>query len=210
MAIRLTIKGRDGSISRILKGKTDDAYRKLETRVGQAIIDMAADIKEQGDADIQAGGNFGDRWTNGFHADVSGAGFKSKVTVSHDVPYWRIFQYGGVIHGKPLLWIPIPGTDAVGIRAKDYPGGLFHVVRKEDGMELLGSIAASQQGKTRRVRATGKGSRGRTLTGRLKTQVVDNIMRYVGKTSVTQKKRFHLIEIATGALAKFNSYLRNA
>jgi hypothetical protein len=47
-----------------------------------------------------------------------------------------VFQEGRVIHGKPLLWIPLSFSDAVGIRARDY-GPLFRVDRSGKSPLLL-------------------------------------------------------------------------
>jgi hypothetical protein len=90
------------------------------------------DIETEGRADIRAGGNFGSsRWQDGFEAKVS---YQSRsdinIRVTHGVPYWRVFEFGATIKGKPLLWIPLDfATDAKGVRARDYPGPLFRVDR---------------------------------------------------------------------------------
>lgn len=105
--------------------------------------DAADDIERRGREDIAQAGNFGNRWTEGFHADVTEGGGNIRIAVSEDVPYWRVFQEGALILGKPLLWIPI-ATDAQGISAKDYPGALFRVDRKSDALPLLLSAEDKQ------------------------------------------------------------------
>ena len=45
-----------------------------------------------------------------------------RLSMTSDDERLALFQSGGVIHGNPMLWIPITGTDAVGIRARDYGG----------------------------------------------------------------------------------------
>jgi hypothetical protein len=97
-------------------------------------------IETEGRADIAAGGDFGsDRWQQGFRAKIS---YQRKgvitINVTHDVFYWRVFEYGAVIRGKPLLWIPLSfAKDAQGVRARDYPGPLFRVDRLAKGKKPL-------------------------------------------------------------------------
>lgn len=103
-----------------------------------AALNMAASmIKERGDADIAAAGNFGSRWTQGLNVTVE----NMRISMTLDEPGADIFEHGGTIHGNPMLWIPISGTDAVGTQARDYAGGLFSVNRKKGGPPLLFSIA---------------------------------------------------------------------
>lgn len=91
-----------------------------------------AEIEEQGRADIRAGGNFGsERWQQGFQAKLS---YTSRVDINiritHSVFYWKVFEFGATIRGRPMLWIPLSfATDALGKRARDYGKPLFRVDR---------------------------------------------------------------------------------
>lgn len=86
-----------------------------------AAMNMARSmILEAGKADIASAGNFGGRWTEGLHVTLN----NMRLSMTHDVSYADIFETGGVIQGKPLLWIGLSGTDAAGIRPSEY-GGLF-------------------------------------------------------------------------------------
>lgn len=105
----------------------DRAVRGIQAAANRA----AQEIETEGRANIRAGGNFGSaRWQEGFRARLS---FKSRadlvIRVTHDVPYWVVFEEGRVIRGKPLLWIPLDFGNANGVRARDYPGKLFRVDR---------------------------------------------------------------------------------
>ena len=153
------------------------AQRKIKAASEQAAQDVAAAILQRGRADIQAAGNFGTRWTEGLQAPVH-VGKKIVVSVQHTVPYWRVFQTGKVIKGKPLLWIPLShAQEAQGVSAKDYPGRLFRTTRKSDGLPLLGSVD-------------------------------DKEMKYFGKESVTIPKKFHLVEIAREEAQKYGALYR--
>lgn len=99
--------------------------------------DAADAIMEAGRANISSAGNFGSRWTDGFQATVGEGGGNIRIRVTMAVPYWTVFQYGKVIYGKPLLWIPLSfASDALGVSARDYPGQLFRVDRRA-GAPLL-------------------------------------------------------------------------
>src|SRR5215471_15665364 len=64
-------------------------------------------IEEHGRDDIRQAGKFGTRWTDGLTARVTETKQTVSITVREAVPYWRVFQYGATIRGKPLLWIPL-------------------------------------------------------------------------------------------------------
>lgn len=84
------------------------------------------------------------------------------------VPYWTVFQFGKVIQGRPLLWIPLSfATDAQGVMARDYPGPLFRVDRAGKAPLLMTNVGKRAEAK------------------------------YFGKESVRIPKKFHLIEICT-------------
>lgn len=112
-----------------------------------AARDVSALIIKNGRANMRAAGDFDSkRWQDGLHADVipkHGAITNPRITVFHDVPYFMIFETGGVIKGRPLLWIPLSYT-GIKKRARDYGGGLFRVDRKRDGLPLLLSSADGQ------------------------------------------------------------------
>lgn len=110
--------------------------------------DAATDLLIRGRAQIASSGNFGSaRWQQGLHAEAQprfGALTNAKIDLWHDVPYAHIHEFGGVIHGKPLLWIPLSFAGVPkGLYARDYPGGLFRVDRAS-GRPLLLSIVDKQ------------------------------------------------------------------
>lgn len=126
-------------------------YGERATKAAQSTARRAADeIEYRGRNDIRAGGRFGSaRWQEGFHAKLS---YQSRndmsIRVTHDVPYWVVFEEGRVIHGKPLLWIPLHfATEAFGVRARDYPLPLFRVNRKGKAPLLLDKTGPKYFGK---------------------------------------------------------------
>lgn len=129
-----------------------------------AAQDAADEMKAEGRDDVQAGGRFGPRWYP--DTSVSTGGGNTRIDMTMSVPFWKIFQTGGAISGRPLLWIPlgIQGNDAAGISARDY-GPLFRVDRGGGKAPLLLAPGHPAQ------------------------------VKYFGKSQVFEKKRFHLIEI---------------
>lgn len=150
--------------------------KKVRTALRAAARDAAAEIQKRGRTDIAQAGNFGSRWTDGFNAEVTEGGGNIRISVTEDVPYWSVFQFGKVIHGKPLLFIPFSfAKDAQGTNARDY-GPLFRVVRKKDSLVML--------------LAPGKPA----------------VPKYFGKESVTIPKKFHLIEIARDVAKRMGEF----
>jgi hypothetical protein len=134
MVFRITAKQAAPKFKQNLAGLGD----RMEAAFSAAMNMAASLIKTQSDADIQAAGKFGERWTQALHVDVNGSLNNMRISVTNDIPYAGIFETGGVIHGHPLLWIGLTGTDAEGVEAKDYPG-LYS--GKGKGRPLLFSIS---------------------------------------------------------------------
>lgn len=134
-----------------------------ERGAAQDVVDY---VVPRARADIKQAGKFGPRWTQGFNGKITEGGGFIRVSFTEAVPYWRVFQFGAVIHGKPLLWIPLSfAKDALGIRARDYPGKLFRVNRRSGAAPLLLKAGKPAEPK------------------------------YFGKESVKIPKKFHLVEI---------------
>lgn len=121
-------------------------------RVRQAVRrtrrSLAVDVKQQGDAQIRAAGNFGSDWTDAFIVTQRGERTDTQVlefSFGGDRPYGAIFETGGTIHGKPLLWIPLPWTGLKDVWARNYPGRLFRVNNaSRSGNPLLFDVSDKQ------------------------------------------------------------------
>lgn len=137
-------------------------------------------IEDAARNDIASAGNFGSRWTDGLHVNVEGALGNARIFFSHDIPYAGIFETGGTIQGSPLLWLPISGTDASGIRAAAFPSKLFSAkYPRKSGKPLLFSIS-------------------------------DKLPRYFGTESVTIPKKFHLQDDMASVMSNFRSIFSDA
>jgi hypothetical protein len=146
-------------------------------RAIEAAMNMAASMMlEAGRTDIGSAGNFGQRWTDGLHVTIEGSAPNMKMYFTHDIPWASIFETGGTVTGSPLLWIPLSGTDAQGIRASAFGGGLFSAKypRRDGGPPLLFSMA-------------------------------DKKPRYFGVSEVTIPPKFHLTEDVTSVMSNFKA-----
>lgn len=151
---------------------------RVRSSMRGAARDAADTIVALGQGDIARAGNFGSRWTDGLHADVTEGGGNIRINVTHDVPYWSVFEHGATIAGRPMLWIPLSfATDAQGKRARDFPGRLFRVDRKTGGAPLLLSAE-------------------------------DKEPKYFGADEVTIPKKFHLTEITRSIAQRFADIYR--
>lgn len=101
-----------------VKGELGQALQAFSVPIAAAatgaIKDAAAQIKTQGRAAIASGG-FGQKWQNALRIEVypkSGTSINAAALAHHKIPYAGIFETGGTIAGKPLLWVPLTGTPA--------------------------------------------------------------------------------------------------
>jgi hypothetical protein len=113
--------------------KTADQFEAAFSAAKNMIASM---MRQEVTQDIQRAGNFGSRFLSGLSVTVDG----DTITTKLDAPGASIFEEGGTIHGNPLLWLPISGTDAEGIQASNYGDKLFSVNRKAGGPPLLFSM----------------------------------------------------------------------
>lgn len=178
MTIRVFLQGeRVGP--KLTRSASRDVKQVLAARRGAA-EDVVDYVVPKARSDIKSAGNFGARWTSGFDGRITEGGGFIKITFTNEVPYWRVFEYGATIHGRPLLWIPLPfAKDAVGKRARDYPGRLFRVDRAGGKAPLL----------------MAPGGAGRPAEAK-----------YFGKASVRIPKKFHLREIIREGARKMKGF----
>jgi hypothetical protein len=142
VTIRLFIDG--DRAGRQLRTNMDRNKRRVLAARRGAAQDVIDYVVPNVRADIRKAGNFGVRWTDGFQAKVTEGGGFIRIAFTQSVPYWRVFQHGATISGKPMLWIPLSfAQDAKGKKASEFPGKLFRVDRKV-GAPLLLSYSDKQ------------------------------------------------------------------
>jgi hypothetical protein len=124
-----------------------DQMRKMVTAMARATTlgarQASKDIENEGRANIKGAGKFGQRWRKGLVATTyptSGVLINARIDVTHDQIGAGLFEHGGVVRGKPLLWLPLTYARLKGVRARDYArtqGGLFRVNRRGRAPLLL-------------------------------------------------------------------------
>ena len=72
-----------------------------------ALQDVAADIKRSGRRAI-ANAGFSLQWQNAWVVNVypSVPSLRAAIEARHKIPYAGLFESGGVIRGRPIMWIP--------------------------------------------------------------------------------------------------------
>ena len=136
--IRIVFEDGD-KMGRKLKVVTKNFGEKQTKAVQRVAVRVKDEIEYQGRINIRAGGNFGSsRWQQGLNAALSYAARADiRIRLTHAVFFWKVFEKGAVIHGRPLLWIPLSFGNAFGVRARDYPKPLFRVNRPGKAPLLL-------------------------------------------------------------------------
>jgi hypothetical protein len=119
----------------------EDALFRLASRY--AMQQSAIIISQRVERDIASAGNFGPRWAASFIVDTRfEGGTRGVMRAGFSIPYAHVHEFGAVIHGRPLLWIPLSWNAFKG-RAGEYPGRLFRVER-EGRNPLLFSVDDKQ------------------------------------------------------------------
>lgn len=140
MAVRVSLEGT--SIERQMQAAATRNYRRVANSMRDATNKVVEEVEREWQKDVSKAGNFSQRWVDALEAKIvppSGTTTKLKLTFSmNDIPYWRIHEFGGTIHGRPLLWIPLSWT-GIKIRAREYGRryGLFRVDREGKNPLLL-------------------------------------------------------------------------
>lgn len=99
------------------KEKAKEAWRSIRgTMAGAlraAMTDLAKQVQTQGRAEIARGG-FSSRWQTGFRTyvfpRVPTGSLDMQMRGRYRIGYANIFERGGTIRGKPLLWVPLPSA----------------------------------------------------------------------------------------------------
>lgn len=176
-------------VNRKIKMNMDKLGGVVREAMREAAEETAEFILFAGAEDIQEAGNFGERWVDALHADITETQRTISVITSMKpegppVIYWPVFEYGATISAKNpsgLMWIPFAGgsfgstAGGADVWPRAYEGDLFR--------------------------------RGNVLF-----DADDEQPRYLGVPQVTIPKKFHLHEIireeAQKAKAAFSRILK--
>jgi hypothetical protein len=179
-----------------------------------AITEAAAIVKAEGRADIAAAG-FSKRWQNTLTALIypkKRYSMDAAAVIYHKIPYAGIFEKGGVIGGKPKLWLPLPTAPKRAGRSKMTPalyvktiGPLISIERPGKPPLLAGRIATNRRGQINRGKVTlsalKRGGKGAPST---------LVPLFIGIDRVSIRDRFSIAEITARAAARLGElYVKN-
>ena len=114
MELKVHIEKDDISVVKMKMDKLGNVVREAMRESAKETADfMEAAVAD----DIAAGGRFGDRWQEMFHADISETQRTVRITTDMrpDGPpmiYWKVFQYGATINAKNAPYLHFPFKDA--------------------------------------------------------------------------------------------------
>lgn len=129
----------------------------MEGAVRASAKDLARDIQMQGRAEI-ARARLSKRWERGFRTWVFPRTPNGSLDVTvrgrHRIGYANIFERGGTIRGRPLLWIPLSSTPKINGRPATAGAfvravGPLHTIRRPGKPPLLAgySMRAGRAGR---------------------------------------------------------------
>lgn len=202
-----------------IRGELEQAFAKMIQPIAKAatgaIKDTADQVKKEGRANIAAGG-FSSKWQNALRVNTyptSGVSVNSAAFVYHKIPYAGIFEKGGTISGKPLLWIPLTGTPAriagrrFSPRAYRASVGPLVPMKSRRGRPLLGAPVTGRAGTKITLARLRRGQRAASGSIAADTHLEPI---FIGLPAVHIRQRFNLQQVfdrAAGGLGA--AYLRN-
>lgn len=116
-----------------------DEHKKIITDAAVAALKEVTQVAlTEGRANIASAGKFGPRWTKGFTSRFyKNDGLDAASLIYHKIGYAGIFEEGGSIVGKPLLWLPLRKVPK---RPRDFHGKLASVNHPGKRPLLVGNV----------------------------------------------------------------------
>jgi hypothetical protein len=209
-ALRIKVSDPSDAWVKAMKGK----YKPIAKAATMAMRQVANNIKVEGRANIVSAG-FSRAWANSFRADAYPKAGKvsadAAAMVRHKIDYADIFETGGIIHGDPTLWLPLPTTPKRIGRKRVTPslyisqiGPLFPIRRPGKPPLLAARMGVS-------ARAKKSGSFGKVTNAKLRKGASGSgpkvaVPLFVGIRQVDIKQKFHLRAITKANAAKLAAY----
>ena len=208
-----------------VRGAGAKALRELKRPVAAAATAAMAEavgtIKVQVRADIDRAG-FSTKWQNAFRVEVYPGGGRISIGAAalahHRIDYATIFEEGGTIRGKPLLWVPLENTPKRVARRRMTPesfsaniGPLTYIDRRGRPPLLAARAALGRAGarKTRPKVSMAALRRGAAGGGSGRT-VLRSVPLFVGLDAVRIGKKFDILGIVERAADRLGSlYLKH-
>ncbi|MEK9752506.1 MAG: DUF6441 family protein [Rhodospirillaceae bacterium] len=170
-----------------------------------AVSEVSDDLKNAARADIGAAG-FSRKWQNALRVQVFPKGRRASIDAAgflyHKIPYSAVFEEGARIRGQPYLWLPLPtvpvgrrGTRLTAANFEARTGQKLVTIKRRSGPPLLG--AAISAGPRARNISLAQLRRGRGGRGAVRV-----VPLFVGVSTATIKKRFHIGQLARQAAGR--------
>lgn len=98
------------NFGRALELEIRESIKPITDAAVGALDDAAKEAVQKGRANIRAAGRFSGPWVQGLRSRVyKNRGLDAAALIYHRIAVAGIFEQGGVISGKPLMWLPIGG-----------------------------------------------------------------------------------------------------
>jgi len=204
MSVRLTVSAVAGGFLRALT----EGEKPMAKAATSAVREAADVAKARGRASIAAAG-FSKKWQNALRTNVYPRGrdsMRAAALIYHKVPYAQVFEEGAIIHGKPLLWLPLPnapfgsgGKRISPSKFRQQTGSPLYAIRRPGKPPMLGAHVRMTGARAGKAISLSLLRRGRNPGGRGTVQLVPL---YVGIDAVTLKKRFAIIDAVRQAAAR--------
>ena len=187
MSLRLTLSAVAGGFFRALT----EGEKPIAKAATAAVREAAELAKAGGRASIAAAG-FSRKWQNALRANVYPRGrdsMRAAALIYHKVPYAEVFEHGAVIHGKPLLWLPLPnapfgsgGRRIPPSKFRQQIGSPLYTIRRPGKPPMLGANVRMTGARAGKAISLALLRRGRNPGGRGTVQLVPL---YVGVDAVS-------------------------
>lgn len=144
MTLRLTLSAVAGSFYKAIT----EGEKPIARAATAAVRDAAEFAKAGGRASIATAG-FSRKWQNELRVKIYPPGrdsLRAAALIYHKVSYAQVFEKGAVIHGKPLLWLPLPNAP-FGAGGRRIPAAKFqqqvgiplYTIRRQGKPPMLGA-----------------------------------------------------------------------
>lgn len=165
-----------------------DLPREITAAAYAALQDTARDIETAGRQAIAAGG-FGPRWQQAFRVKVfpSKPSLNAAIFAYHKIPYAGLFETGGTVRGRPLLWLPTRNVPVVAGGGRPSPAKFVRA-----GGQLSGGR---------------RGRKGRPILFGKRAGAKGFKPMFIGVPAVTIGKQFSVGEAIQQAAEQFDSHL---
>jgi hypothetical protein len=212
MTLRLTLSAVAGGFFKAIT----EGEKPIAGAATAAVREAAELAKAGGRASIAAAG-FSRKWQNALQAKVYPPGrdsMRAAALIYHKVPYAQVFDEGAVIHGKPLLWLPLPnapfgagGRRIPAARFQQQVGMPLYTIRRPGKPPMLGANVRMTDARADKPISLALLRRGRNPRGKGAVRLVPL---YVGVELVSIAKRFAIIDAIRRAAARLpDLYLKH-